>query len=81
MSTTMPHDNKDGDKNMFDTEAQSDTRVVDSGLDDNDDIDQAYLTAPRPTRIFRSTLFQMFMFGAYVSHKSHLLSVCAVLTV
>lgn len=64
--STIPNDNKDGDKNVYDPEAQDDVRVVDVGADDVDVIDQAYLSASRSTRIFRSTLFQMFMFGAYV---------------
>jgi len=66
--STIPFDSKDGDKNVYDTEAR--VQAVDIGAADVDYIDQAYLSASRFTRIFRSTLFQMFMFGAYVVGSS-----------
>jgi len=59
------HDNKDYDKTGYDVaDIQEVPEANEAELVSSVHADQAYLNASKSTRFFRSSLFQMFMFGA-----------------
>ncbi|WWC64898.1 uncharacterized protein I303_107512 [Kwoniella dejecticola CBS 10117] len=65
MTTTKPDDKAvDADINIRDIDYEQGNEAVEVDHDDGVEVDQAYLSAPRSTRFFRGTLFQMSMFGA-----------------
>lgn len=55
------HNLKDDDK-IVDPEA--DVHIVTAGGQADEEVDQAYMSASKSTRIFRSVLVQMILFGA-----------------
>jgi hypothetical protein len=62
MSHTQQPINTKDDEKIVDPEA--DVHVVTTGGQVEEEVDQAYLSASKSTRFFRSVLMQMILFGA-----------------